>query len=99
MRARHFFGRQFEHSGREILSVNGAALFIQPCRQHGSSKPNVQHRSVWGLHDSLKNCGKYLFVSGKRVGIRFVRKTDTFVISICPQVKSFVVQHSCLLKF
>ena len=67
MRARHFFGRQFEHSGREILSVNGAALFIQPCRQHGSSKPNVQHRSVWGLHDSLKNCGKYLLTDTQKV--------------------------------
>ena len=93
LRCRHFGGGQFDHPGREILSVNSASVLIQFRRKRARAEAEVQHRGTGLIHDDPENASQHVPVSGKRIGVLLIGETDRLVVSVRPQIESFCIQH------
>ena len=93
MGMRHLFGSQLNHPCREVLAVDRASVFVQLRCERSGAKADVQDNSVWLFHDGLKDGSQHIFISGERIGFSFIRYAYSFVVSVCPQVESFIIKH------
>ena len=98
MRFRHFLSGQFHHPRGEVLSIDSAAVFVQLCSQDACAKPDIEHCGLRLLHNDPIDGSQHFPVTRKRIGVFLIGNSDCPVISICPQVKAFIVQHAYLRK-
>ena len=54
---------------------------------------DIQNSGVLFFHYRPKDPTEDLFIPGKRIAVLPVGNADAHVISVCPQIKTFPVQH------
>ena len=94
MRIGHLLRSQLDHTRREILTIDRAFIFVQLRCERSDAEADVQNNRIGLFYDCLINGSRRSLVSSKGIRISLVGQSYTRVVTVRPEVKSFLIQHS-----